>query len=217
LAGGGGGGKTAGLGSMAIPGLLLAALAVGAFLFARRRRATIHRHIEILETTSLGPKRSLVVARIGDETMVLGISEAGIALLRGSATAAASLGELVQATPAAIPSGAALPVSASAGAAAGLGGAGREKLELDAANRELAQPLQEALADIPEPDGGRGGAARAAFRAIEGGLAGLFDRRGAGAFDKDPNVESFEDLLEDSVEDQELRRKLAAGMSARVR
>ncbi|HYG67466.1 MAG TPA: flagellar biosynthetic protein FliO, partial [Anaeromyxobacteraceae bacterium] len=47
---------------------------------ARRRRA-IPRHVHVLETTALGPRRSLVVARLGGELLVLGASEAGITLL----------------------------------------------------------------------------------------------------------------------------------------
>ena len=85
---------------------------------------------------------------------------------------------------------------------------------------ELSQPLEEALADIPEPDGpgGRVPITRPAFRAIEGGLASLFGKRApAPGNDDDKRQPDFDDLLEDSFEDQELRRKLAAGMSARVR
>jgi flagellar protein FliO/FliZ len=61
-------------------GLFLALLAVAAFFMARRRR-TATRLVEILETASLGPKRALVVARLGEELLVLGSSEGGIALL----------------------------------------------------------------------------------------------------------------------------------------
>ncbi|MFY3746446.1 flagellar biosynthetic protein FliO [Anaeromyxobacter sp. Red801] len=67
--------------SLAAPGLLLAALAAAALLLARRRRAA-PRHVEVLETTSLGPRRALVLARVGDEVLLLGSSEAGLALLR---------------------------------------------------------------------------------------------------------------------------------------
>src|SRR5262249_24065065 len=55
---------------------LLAALGVGAFLYARRRQARTG-FIKIVETASLGPKRSLVVAQVNGETLVLGSSEAG--------------------------------------------------------------------------------------------------------------------------------------------
>jgi flagellar protein FliO/FliZ len=61
-------------------GLFLGLLTVAALVMARRRR-TAPRLVEILETASLGPRRSLVVARLGEEILVLGSSEGGIALL----------------------------------------------------------------------------------------------------------------------------------------
>jgi len=61
-------------------GLLLAALALAALVTARRRRRA-PRLVEIVESASLGPKRTLVVARLGEELLVLGSSEGGIALL----------------------------------------------------------------------------------------------------------------------------------------
>lgn len=61
-------------------GLLLAALAGATLVVARRRRRVPHL-VEVVETASLGPKRSLVVARMGDELLLLGASEGGIALL----------------------------------------------------------------------------------------------------------------------------------------
>ena len=62
-------------------GLLLAGLTVAALLLARRKRRSSRRLVEVLESASLGPKRSLVVARMGDELLLLGSSEGGIALL----------------------------------------------------------------------------------------------------------------------------------------
>ena len=61
-------------------GLLLAALAAAALVMARRRR-NLPRLVEIVESAGLGPKRSLVVVRLGDELLVLGSSEGGITLL----------------------------------------------------------------------------------------------------------------------------------------
>ena len=61
-------------------GLLLAALAAAALVLARRRR-NLPRLVEIVESAGLGPKRSLVVVRLGDELLVLGSSEGGITLL----------------------------------------------------------------------------------------------------------------------------------------
>lgn len=82
------------LSSLVLPGLALVALAVAALVLSRRRRA-LPRHVRVLETTSLGPKRALVLARLGDELLLLGSSEAGIALLRTQP--AAGLGEPAQA------------------------------------------------------------------------------------------------------------------------
>ena len=187
--------------SIAAPTIGLLVLAGAAYFFARRRRAIVPRHIQILETASLGPKRSLVVARIGDETLFLGTSEAGITLLKSSRD---------------------VPQAADSGQLA------------DPTQHETDIPIAEALADIPQPTGiDFPSAPRAGLRTIEGGLASLFGRRGgasAGAAlesvsspsdlsssnPSSTNI-SFDDILEDSVEDQELRRKLAAGLSARAR
>lgn len=67
-------------GAFAAPALLLAGLGVAALLLRRRRRPGVRR-IEVLESTSVGPKRTLVLARFGDELLLLGSSEAGIQLL----------------------------------------------------------------------------------------------------------------------------------------
>jgi flagellar biogenesis protein FliO len=67
-------------GALAAPIVLLAGLAAAALVLQRRRRPA-GRRVEVLETTSLGPKRSLVLARLGDELLLLGASEAGIHLL----------------------------------------------------------------------------------------------------------------------------------------
>ena len=77
--------------TVAGPLALLLALAAAALVLSRRRRAPARR-VQVLETTSLGPKRALVLARLGDEVLLLGASEAGISLLRtqpaGTANAA---------------------------------------------------------------------------------------------------------------------------------
>ena len=222
-----------GLRSIGVPATLLAILAAGAYFFARRRRTVSVRRIQILETASLGPKRSLVVARIGDETLILGTSEAGITLLKGSIGAS---GSAVTAFATAAP---VATFSDLESATTGAQDVEAAAAEADAAAFEISQPLEEALADIPEPDG-VGPTARGGFRAIEGGLAGLFSsRRGeVQKLDAEDKLharfearlqerlsnrrpsrldDSFDDLLEDSLEDQELRQKLAAGMSTRVR
>lgn len=66
--------------SFAAPGFALAALAALAFALTRRR-AKVARSISVVETASLGPKRSLVIADVMGERMVLGVSEAGISVL----------------------------------------------------------------------------------------------------------------------------------------
>jgi flagellar biogenesis protein FliO len=69
-----------GLETIILPIAALAALALAA-LFALRRKRQAPRLVQVLESTSLGPKRNLVVARVGDELLVLGSSEAGLQLL----------------------------------------------------------------------------------------------------------------------------------------
>lgn len=197
--------------AVGMPALFLAALAVAAYVFARKKRGLgSTRRIQILETASLGQKRSLVIARVGDETLVLGASEAGITLLQagdGTGTAARL------AMPAPSPLEAAAPADKATSSV---------KLDEVEVPNEMDQSLIDALADVPEPDGIAATPARGSFRSIEGGLASLFGRKAAATAaarveSKTATAETFDDLLEDSVEDQELRRKLAAGMSARVR
>jgi flagellar biogenesis protein FliO len=71
--------STASLGWLWGAGALLAL--GGATAWARQKKASTAHHIEILESSSLGPKRALVVARLGDELLILGTSEAGVHLL----------------------------------------------------------------------------------------------------------------------------------------
>ena len=74
--------KSSGVGvtTWLLPLLVLAALG-GTVVWAKRRAPMQGRLLTILESTSLGPRRSLVVARLGTETLLLGSSEAGITLL----------------------------------------------------------------------------------------------------------------------------------------
>lgn len=70
-----------GLGT-AIPALVvIASLAAIALYLSRRRPGTGRRLVQVLETASLGPRRQLVVVRLGDSVMLLGSSEAGVTLL----------------------------------------------------------------------------------------------------------------------------------------
>jgi flagellar protein FliO/FliZ len=174
-------------------------VAIAAYLFTRRKRGTTHRQIEILESASLGPKRSLIVARVGEETLYLGASEAGITLLKSSAPA--------HAVPAVVSEGGRVAVVN----------------ELDQSLTDALADVPEPSAPIAVAGSA---AAPASFRSIEGGLASLFGRGVAVPARPEPRSDArsesrgparFEEILEDSLEDQELRRKLAAGMSARVR
>lgn len=70
------------LGGAAAAVTLLAALAAVALVAARRRMRPGARVVEVLETTHLGPKRALVVARVQGEVLLLASSEAGISVLQ---------------------------------------------------------------------------------------------------------------------------------------
>jgi flagellar protein FliO/FliZ len=65
--------------------LLLAGVAGAAFWLWKRRGSPLLRQIQILETASLGPKRSLILAEVNGVTMVIGASEAGLTLLSPAA------------------------------------------------------------------------------------------------------------------------------------
>jgi flagellar biogenesis protein FliO len=62
-------------------GMLLLVGAVGGMVAFTRRRGRPEGLIRILETAAIGPKRTLLVAKVNGRTLVLGASEAGIALL----------------------------------------------------------------------------------------------------------------------------------------
>ncbi len=209
-------------GGVVLGGVALLALAAAAFHFSRRRVAGSRRHIQILETASLGPKRALVVARVGDATMILGSSEAGITLLQSVPDADAPK----QGGGTAIPELSFAPAPAAVSAPAGgvpaseatlpkivveeppvgapvvvipIAGTNNtwslDKYGLPAIEEEIAAPV----ADVA-PVG-------------QAGLLSRLFKRGAPANDSP----RFEDILEDSFEDQELRRKLALGLPGRVR
>jgi len=138
-------------GGVAIPALLLAGLGAAAFLITRRRTQR-PRLVEVLESQSLGGRRSLVVARLGEELLVLGASEAGIHLLTTA--------------PAPLAARTAAPAPAAAAPAEGRG--------LGLLSRLRLRP-QRAPAPV------------------------------------------FDSLLSESLEDLELRRKLAVGQGGSVR
>jgi hypothetical protein len=145
-------------------------------MWAARRRTGRERMIRILESASIGPRRSLVVARVGGRTMVLGVSEAGVALLD------------------------------SPGNSPGHGS--------DSGHSELFG------AEAPGPSSPVGAAdlaaeGEAAEAKPEGSLlTRLFRRKPHEAEGLEP--EDFQQLFSESLEDEDLRRKLAMGQSGRV-
>jgi flagellar biogenesis protein FliO len=150
--------------NLVVPAIVLAALG-GAALFFSRRRARGIRMLEIVETASLGPRRSLVVARVGGETLLIASGESGISLL-----------SVIQ-----------------AGAVAAI-------------------PRSSLASAIPPPVSSPRPAPQKADLGVS--QAGLLARM----LGSRPKIAatSFDALLAESAEDQELRQKLAAGMVGRV-
>jgi flagellar biogenesis protein FliO len=66
--------------NLAAPALGLVGLAALALALTRRRRGG-PAHIAIVESTALGPKRSLVIADVLGDRLVLAVSEAGVTVL----------------------------------------------------------------------------------------------------------------------------------------
>jgi flagellar protein FliO/FliZ len=161
----------------ALGAVILLAAAVVLARFAKRR-ITRERMIRIVETASIGSRRALVLACVGNRTMVLGVSEAGVSLLDAQATAG-PLGSPVDAKPNGPVEDAALGLRNLAVAA---GFAQDEKAE----GAEHESSL----------------------------LGRLFRRRGRAV--EGPEREEFDQLFSESLEDEDLRRKLAMGQSGRV-
>jgi flagellar biogenesis protein FliO len=158
--------------------VLLAGLGVAATLLARRR-ATRTRMIRIVETASIGPRRSLVVACIGGRTMVLGVSEAGVALLDAQVGAVG------------VPASPEKAQSANFEEAAfGL--------------RGLVQSQDQARTDSAED------------AKHEGSLLGRLFHRTEAPSEAARRAHEFDELLSESLEDQDLRRKLSLGEAGRV-
>jgi flagellar biogenesis protein FliO len=131
----------------------LAALAGIALFVSRRRPRPGQRRVEILETASLGPKRQLVLARMGGQLLLLGSSEAGVSLLS-------------------------------------------------------TQPAADEAADaIPEP------VAQPVAEPTPSGMQAMWSRFRTAP---DAPARSFDDLLAETADDLELRRKLASGRPGRV-
>ena len=161
--------------------VMLVGLGVAAALLARRR-AKGTRMIRIVETASIGPRRSLVVAYIGGRTMVLGVSEAGVALLDAQVgtipapnaiegTQSASLEEAVQ----------------------GLRGIAQARMETPAESAPTAEDTKH-----------------------EGSLLSRLFQRAQSPSESARRAHEFDELLSESLADQDLRRKLSLGESGRV-
>jgi flagellar biogenesis protein FliO len=157
---------------------ILVALGVAAALFARRR-TTRGRMIHIVETASIGSRRSLVVACIGGRTMVLGVSEAGVSLLDA------------QATPALPP-----PVP----------------------EKTLAAPIEEAALGLRNLVLGQSEplAATSDDAKQEGSLLSRLFQRPQPSSEAARHAHEFNELLSESLEDQELRQRLAQGEAGQV-
>lgn len=161
-----------------LPVMVLGGLAVVGLRFAKKRKS-MGRHVKILETTPLGPKRALIVAKIGGETLLLGSSEAGIALIQVRPTAPTEDAE-------------------------------------DRSENYEDLDIAPKWADVLPAD----------FKAKpandeEGGQAKMLSRLFRKRRDSIPNEWPFANvldasMLDESLEDRELRDKLAMGMEARV-
>lgn len=152
-------------------------------LLLARRRGGRERMIRILESASIGPRRSLVVARVGGRTMVLGVSEAGVALLDSPPTS---------------------PLPASGEGSSSPGG---EDAALGL--RHLASAM------APGPEAAEAAEASAAAAKPDGSLlTRLFRRKSREA--EGLGAEDFHHLFAESLEDEDLRRKLALGEPGRV-
>jgi flagellar biogenesis protein FliO len=151
--------------------VMLVAVA-GGVLALTRRRARRQGLIQILETAAIGPKRTLLVARVNGQTMVLGASEAGITLLQ-------SLESKTEAPVAAV------------------------MANLPAVKEQPEDSGPDVTIDAPSDSEGEMGV-----------LSRLFGRRPKDSSARD--AAAFRELLEESYEDQELRNKLAQGLSGKV-
>jgi flagellar biogenesis protein FliO len=163
--------------------VLLAGLAIAGVVFARRRTAR-PRMIKIVETASIGPRRSLVIANVGGRTMVLGVSEAGVALL--DAQIAAIAPEAANAQPASL---------------------GDESDVVSEQSVAGLRALAQAQSQGDEPT------STSETKNESSLLSRLFHHQTAPLAS---SSREFEDLLSESLEDQELRRKLSLGLSGRV-
>lgn len=197
--------KSSSSGAMMLPAFALIAIG-GAAWFLKRRQQKKSSMIEILETAQLGPKRQLVVARVNGETMILGSSEAGITCLSGLHR---------------------LPPMGSEGTMSSI-------FQVNAMNQmqmanmnqmaNMTASVQAPAAPAPAPSQfpefeppAKGPIAE--FRDEGGILTRLFRAKGQDKpQEKFDNIElhEFDNLLQESVADQELRQKLSSGYRGKV-
>ena len=187
---------TTGGASLLFAVLVIGGLGAAAYFFSRRRNHG-GRMIKILETASIGPKRSLVVATIGGRTLILGVSEAGVTLLDSTAVAVAPARlQAVEPEPSqaeqAVPDSERMLALRNKLMAALTGGQG---------SRKIAE-----TEDIPSPG-------EPMEKSEQGILGRIFAKSSSEAARRE---HEFKDILEDSYEDQELRRRLAMGVGGRV-
>ncbi|MEN9797441.1 MAG: hypothetical protein RL653_1137 [Pseudomonadota bacterium] len=171
--------------SLVAPLAVLAVLGAAAFVLTRRAAAPGRsRSLRVLETTTLGPRRSLVLAEVNGEWLLLGSSEAGLALLK-SGPAATVQSPVTAPAPAPV----AQPEMPAAPDAAGM----------------LAAVLPFRARPAPQPP-----------RVHQERMPWLsMWERIRGTKPSAPTA-SFEQVLEESAEDELLRRKLQAGMRGQV-
>jgi flagellar biogenesis protein FliO len=187
-----------------MPTMLIGFLMVAgafAFMFWRKRKQQHSGLIRILETASLGPKRTIVVAEIDGEKMILGTSEAGISVLTPASRLPSPFSETTRATMINMPPGFAEETTGTARRA--------DQAALVVAAAASTRIAAQADKDVAEDN--------------EGGLlARLFRRQGANnaVTETDHNLgnmeDDFRDLLTDSLEDEELRRRLQSGLGGRI-
>lgn len=161
-----------------VPVLLLGALGIVGLRFAKKRRG-MGRHVQILETTQLGPKRSLIVAKVGGETLLLGSSEAGIALIQVRPSASMQDQAAQRDTD--------------------------EHLDISPKWADVL-PVDFTAKPVNDDDGGQAKM-----------LSRLFKKRRTDIPEAWPFANVLDaSMLDESIEDRELRDKLAMGMEARV-
>lgn len=141
--------------NLVAPTLALLGLAGLAFAL-RRRQGHAPRNIRVVETAAIGPRRSLVIADILGERVVLAVSEAGMTVLSTRAAPSPALEPHTEPESLQIPD---------------------------------IQPIRRTIPTM-----------------------GFFQR----LFGKPAATQPFDEMLGESIEDQELRAKLAAGLKGYV-